>query len=430
VRRTSGRAKRLRLLVAVATALVAVAIAVFAYARIPTSQGVITACVARDGGVRFVDTDRGQRCRRGERRVRFNQRGRRGPRGLPGSPGAAGAQGLEGAQGTAGAASAGGAAGAPGRDAGTIVDGGGCSAIQSAIDGLPATGGAVLVRPGVFTCGAPIVIDRDHVALRGSGPATVLKLGDHGNRPVIVIGQTIENPTTTRHDVAVSDLSIDGNRAQQDYECSNGACAGGDFLRNNGLSLRRVEDVVVERVSVTGARSGGLVSELGSRRLTVRDFTVADSAFDGLAGYQTEDSLFTGLHLHDNAGAGLSFDIDFNRNVIGDSVLEGNGDVGIFMRDSSDNLFSDLLIRESGSHGLFLAQVDADTTKPASGNTFTGMVVAGSGQDPMRGGHGMRVNDASCVDNLVVSTQFVGNRDGGLSEATPGLVQTSATITR
>jgi hypothetical protein len=245
-----------------------------------------------------------------------------------------------------------------------------------------------------------------------------------------VLGQTIQVPAATRRRIRVSDLTIDGNRAQQDHECSNGPCAGSDFLRNNGLSLRRVEDVVVERVSVTGARSGGLVPELTSRRVTVRDFTVTDSFFDGIAGYETEDSLFTGLHLHDNDGAGLSFDIEFNRNVVSDTVIEGNGDVGVFMRDSSDNLFSDVLIRDSGSHGLFLAQVDADTTKPASGNTFAGMVVAGSGQDPARGGHGMRVNDASCVDNLLAATQFVGNRDGGLSEATPGLVQTTPTITR
>jgi hypothetical protein len=33
------------------------------------------------------------------------------------------------------------------------------------------------------------------------------------------------------------------------------------------------------------------------------------SAFAGLAGYETEDSLFSDLHLHDNLAAGLSFDI-------------------------------------------------------------------------------------------------------------------------
>jgi hypothetical protein len=416
------RAARSRLLASLIVAVAIIAVGAVALAAIPGPTGVITACVAGNGDARFVDVQRGQRCRVRERRVRFNQRGRRGPRGRPGTPGTAG---VVGAQGVAGAT------GAAGRDAGTIVDGGGCAAIQAAIDALPAGGGAVLVRPGLYVCGAPIVIDRDGVELRGSGPATLLDLGDHVNRPVIVLGQTLEVPTVTRRAIRVSDLSIDGNRAQQDHECSSGNCtAPGDYLRNNGVSLRRVEDVTVERVSVTGARSGGLVVELGSRRVTVRDFTASDGAFDGIAGYETEESLFTGLHLHDNLGAGLSFDIEFNHNAITDSVIEGSGDVGVFMRDSSDNLFSDLLIRDSDNHGLFLAQVEADTTKPASGNTFTGMLVAGSGQDSGKGGFGMRVNDASCVDNLVAATQFAGNRDGGVSEATPGLVTTSGTITR
>jgi hypothetical protein len=111
-------------------------------------------------------------------------------------------------------------------------------------------------------------------------------------------------------------------------------------------------------------------------------------------------------------------------------VLDGNHDVGVFMRDSSDNLFSDVLIRDSGSAGLFLAEVLGDPSKPASGNTFTGMVVANSGVDMAKRGEGMLVNDDSCVDNLLDGVQFVGNRVGGLSESSPGLVHVGDVVTR
>jgi hypothetical protein len=78
-----------------------------------------------------------------------------------------------------------------------------------------------------------------------------------------------------------------------------------------------------------------------------------------------------------------------------------------------------------------VAQVDADAaTKPATGNTFIRMVVAGSGKNPAKRGAGMRVNDASCLNNLVVGSQFVGNREGGISEPFPGLVQVFGTIVR
>jgi Right handed beta helix region len=101
-------------------------------------------------------------------------------------------------------------------------------------------------------------------------------------------------------------------------------------------------------VAVTGARSGGLVVDKGSRRVAVRDFASSDNEFDGLGGYETEDSLFTGLFLHDNNSAGLTFDDNFNHNTISEALIDDNDHQGLFMRYSRDNLFSDIQIRNSG----------------------------------------------------------------------------------
>jgi hypothetical protein len=401
--------------------------------------GTIKGCAKKRGGqLRIVAA--GKHCRRGERTIRLNRQGRQGPRGLRGPTGQQGARGetasagLPGARGLTGPPGPQGPRGdqgPPGETAYSVVDGGSCTDIQAAIDALPAGGGAVLVKAGSYTCDDSIVIDRDSVTLRGTGAATVLGLGDEVNRPVLILGQTIANPTTTRSHIHVADLSIDGNRAQQAHQCSTSECEGGDFLRNNGISLRRVADTLVENVSVENARSGGLVVEMGSRRVAVRDFTASNSEFDGLAGYNTEDSLFTGLDLHDNEKAGLSFDTDFDHNTISDSTLTGNGSVGVFMRHASDNLFTDIRIRDSFEFGVFLAE-NAETFGPALGNTFTGMVISGSGDvgAPASVGFGMRVADASCTDNVIVASQLVGNRDGGISEATSGLVTEEAVIVR
>jgi hypothetical protein len=43
-----------------------------------------------------------------------------------------------------------------------------------------------------------------------------------------------------------------------------------------------------------------MASISGTRRLTVRNYTAFDNQFDGLACYQTEDSHFSHLNLHDN----------------------------------------------------------------------------------------------------------------------------------
>ena len=84
----------------------------------------------------------------------------------------------------------------------------------------------------------------------------------------------------------------------------------------------------------------------------VRDFTSTNNHFDGFAGYQTEDSVFSGLFLTGNLAAGISLDIDFNHNILSDVVIRNSGKVGIFIRDSADNLFGSMQIHASGEHLL------------------------------------------------------------------------------
>ena len=298
-----------------------------------------------------------------------------------------------------------------------------CQDIQNAIEALPADGGEVVLSRGQYQCEAPIVIDRDNVVLRGNGTATILRLADRAEAPVIVIGETATPPQRVVRAVRVADLLIDGNKDGQMFECYRGPCETNP-LRNNGITVRHASDILVERVTVVRARSGGLVTELGCVRITVREFTSTINYFDGLAAYETEDSIFTGLRLIDNGAAGLSFDLRFNNNMITETVIAGSRSVGIFMRDATNNLFNALQVRSSGEHGVFLAQVDSDASKPAARNTFAGLVVSGSA------GAGVRVSDLSCVDNVFSGGLLLANAAGCVSEPTPGLAQTSGLLCR
>ncbi len=299
-----------------------------------------------------------------------------------------------------------------------------CDAIQDAVNKLPPEGGEVLVPAGVYSCVKPIVLDRNNLTLRGTGPGTLLRLADLINAPVIVMGLTENIPSRDTRHVRVIDLMIDGNRANQTQECMGGPCSDAFPLRNNGISLRRCVDCTVQSVTVFGAMSGGLVTELGCRRLTIRDYTSYDNEFDGLAGYETEDSTFSGIHLYGNKAAGISTDIRFNNNKFYDVTIADNKTVGIFMRDSLDNSFTNLHIRDNVQHGIFLAQVNSDPSTAATGNTFTGVVISRSG------GMGVQANDASCVNNMMVGAQFIDNKHGCISEATAGLVENVGAICR
>lgn len=294
-----------------------------------------------------------------------------------------------------------------------IAKGENCSFIQAAINQLPAQGGEVIVRAGQYTCYNYIVINRNNVTLRGEGNATVLSLANGANSPVIIMGQATAIPTITRRNIHVKNISINGNRANQQYECWHGPCNAMNTLRNNGISIRHCEDCGVEGVTIYSTASGGLVTELNCQRLIVRGVTSFNNKYDGMAAYQTENSLFTNLNLHNNLAAGLSFDIKFNNNIVSNSILSDNAKVGIFMRDSENNSFQGLQIRNSGEHAIFLAQVDTDSSKPATGNIFLGVIVS------QANGSGIRVNDASCVNNSVVGSQFSGYTHGCVYEGAP-----------
>ena len=294
--------------------------------------------------------------------------------------------------------------------------------VQRALDTLPTTGGEVVLPAGWIEVTRPIVLNRDNQTLRGAGEATILHLADNANCPVVILGDPVNNPTQTIRRLKVSGFFIDGNRAHQQRECWQLQGEGSE-IRNNGITVQDVRDSTVENVTCARCRSGGLVTTRDVRRLTVRDLTAFDNEFDGLACYQTEDCLFTGLYLHDNPGAGISLDLAFNGNVISNAVLSAN-DLGVFMRASRDNQFCNISIRNSRHFGVFMADAEEQTARGSepvpqtecAQNSFTNLAAMNCG------GAAFRVNNSSCTNNVIIHPEFDGNTQGGLSLARPDLV--------
>ena len=294
--------------------------------------------------------------------------------------------------------------------------------IQEALDSLPASGGEVVLPPGIISIRQPVVMRRDFQTLRGSGAATVLRLADNANCPVIIMGEPVNNPQQTVKNLCVRNLFIDGNRSQQQRELWKLEGEGSE-IRNNGITVQGVTDSTIEHVTSARCRSGGLVTTRNVRRLTVRDLDAFDNEFDGLACYQTEDCLFTDLFLHGNPGAGISLDLAFNHNVISNAVLTAN-DLGVFMRSSFDNHFHNISISNCRDYGVFMAHTEMETATgwiaapktECTYNSFTNLVARNCG------GAAFRVNNATCTNNIIVRARFDGNLKGGLSEAQPDLV--------
>lgn len=284
-----------------------------------------------------------------------------------------------------------------------------CSFIRAGLNAIPATGGEFVVPQGNYTCTYPIVLDRDGQRLRGQGQVT-LKLADNTNAPVIVMGDIITPPRQV-HNVMVSNIRIDGNRAHQQIECWGGPCdsSGTAHIRNNGITVRGITNGVIRNVAITGPRSGGVVTEKGCMGLLVDGLSVTDSHFDGFAGYETTGSTIKNLYFHDNMAAGISIDIRFHNNTFQNVRMENNRDVGIFMRDSNDNLFQDFWIVGAGNHGVFVALVEEEHTCPKN-NEFRNFTIENSKRS------GFRLNNACENNRLTGVSTFRHNKGGCISE--------------
>jgi hypothetical protein len=292
--------------------------------------------------------------------------------------------------------------------------------IQKALDRLPPDGEVVL-SAGTYEICQPLLLRHDGMTLRGSGPATILRLANGAECPVVILGPPLSETQHPAAHLRLADLVIDGNRKNQDVEHWRSA-GDGSAINNNGVQVWKATDVVVEHVVCCRCRSGGLVTA-DVRGLLVSDYDAFDNQFDGLACYQTQDCRFAGLRLHDNLAAGISVDLKFDHNLITNAVLADN-DLGIFMRDARDNSFQGVTISQSRHDGIFLAQTASATAHgwrlapdtECVGNKFEDLTVNDCG------GKAFQVNDASCTDNTISGGHFLRNTLGGLGEPSVNLV--------
>jgi parallel beta-helix repeat protein len=299
--------------------------------------------------------------------------------------------------------------------------------IQKALDALP-PGGEVVLSAGTYEISRPLLLRHDCQTLRGSGPATILHLADGADCPVVILGPPLAQTRPAAH-LRLADLMIDGNRKNQKQELWQIAGDGSE-INNNGVQIWNVTGGEVEHVVCCHCRSGGLVTA-AVRRLQINDLDSYDNQFDGLACYQTGESRFDGLRLHDNLAAGMSLDLDFSHNFITNAVL-ANNDLGIFMRDSRNNSFQGLTISNSHHDGVYMAQAAIPTAKgwrlcpdtQCIGNNFQSLVVNDCG------GKAFQVNDASCTNNVIFGASFLHNILGGLGQPATNPVSLHAVAER
>jgi hypothetical protein len=265
----------------------------------------------------------------------------------------------------------------------------------------------VVVPAGTYLCAKPIIMSRSGVALRGQGRPT-LKLADHAESPLLLLGGLDDDASgvpTPVSGLLVEGLSLDGNRANQKGECWGGACdtGGTTAVRNSALAARGLKDSTVRDVEITGARSGGLVTERDCAGLHVQGLKARDSFFDGLSVNWTRDSVFEGLELSGNGYAGLTMDVKVSGNVFRDGDITANHDVGIFLRRADNNRFERLRVAGNSSHGVYLSDADGQAGTCAVDDVFSQVESRCNGKD---GFH----MDGACAGDRLDDSAASGNK--------------------
>lgn len=278
----------------------------------------------------------------------------------------------------------------------------------------------IQVAAGTYVLRDSVRIARSNVRLIGEeGARFVLAAGI--NEPVIAIGS--QNERTTPADVIsnieVSGLAIDGNKDHQSSETS----LARPWIRNNGIDVRAVQRLLVERVDASNNRSGGLVISWDSADVHVRDSSFDRNYFDGVAYYASVRVFTTGCSMRDNDAAGISLDNDFAESVFAECTLERNRSVGVFVRFARALEFRGCLVADSGDWAYFLAHDDHG--RGVFDVTISGGRIAGN-----RGGVCMgSVDETQSSATSVIGAVFADNqRDGRANIHTAGSLVRTASI--
>lgn len=215
----------------------------------------------------------------------------------------------------------------------------------------------VQIAPGDYRLTEPFHIGRSRVSLVGE-PGARFVLSDRVNRPVLAIGSQSEFPTAGERIgwIEVSGIEFDGNWRNQDSEFSSVR----PWIRNNGIDVRAVHNLTIDRVSANNCRSGGLVVSWDSADVLVTNSTFERNYFDGVAYYASERILTRDCLMRENGFAGISLDNDLRDSRFAACRLEMNGSVGIFARHSANLRFDNCAIEDSGDWGVFLAHDEKD----------------------------------------------------------------------
>lgn len=212
---------------------------------------------------------------------------------------------------------------------------------------------------------------------------------------------------------------------------------------SDALDFDRGDDVVVERVKITGSRGRGIVFDgkdlsgtMTADRNVIRDCVIVGTPSDGIELLASSFNTVTGCTITDVGGHGIQVtksstladqpNKKSNDNTISGNIIDNSGQNGIDINSSDRNVIYGNFITNSsddtaGRDGIRIAS-NNDITCDANevdGNTAT------DNQASKTQKYGLNINSALCSNNEVGSNDFTGNLVADINDLGTNTLYTS-----
>jgi len=268
--------------------------------------------------------------------------------------------------------------------------------IQAAIAALPAGGGMVSIKEGTYDITATILVP-DNAWLKGLGFATILKLGNSINASIIR-NSNYSIPPNTNRNIIVSDMKLDGNKANQ----TAGAWSGIEMIGGVGTES---DNIVVQNIwGYDLAHSAVIIKDTYHHRLSNIYVSNVGTTTSNHAIYyiRVYDSIFENINI-DSCYDGLKFDRVYD-SVLSHITSKNNTENGFRLYGCKRNDVSDLIAHDNTLDGFFIDI--GGTTLTTDRNNFSNINCYSNGNDGFNIKRGNYNNWTNCIAYLNGATGF------------------------